>query len=140
MTRIAHSTWSKGAATAGALAALTLTLTACGGSGIDGEYFDSEGYGKLTIEGSSVTYHDFDCEDGKAWIEDEVSASGELNDEGTSVRWASDDEHIAQDSVGGTESMSVESYDSGDVITIGDHEFAPGDEDELLDTYSERCS
>lgn len=136
------ATRTRVAATAAVLAGITLTLAGCGGSDLDGEYFDE--YGRLTIDDSSVIYHRFDCEDGNAWVEEEPSASGELGEEHTSIRWASDDEHIAQDSIGGITSLNSEDFDSGAVITItgdqGEYEFTPGDEDEALTTYSERCT
>lgn len=130
---------------AAAAALVGITLTACGsGSGMDGTYYayhDEDAHGQLIIDDSSLIYYPLECEDGKAWVDTEdVDAKGELNEEGTAVRWASDDEHIATDAVGGTESVSVEEFESGKVITIGDHEFTPGDEEEILKAVSESCS
>lgn len=125
------------------VAGFALTLTACGGgSGMDGEYYDDRGGGRLTIDGRSVTFHPFECENGEAWVDEEsLDASGEINEDHTSVRWASDDEHVGLTAtVGGTEPISLSEFDSGNVVTIGDNEFAEGDEDELLEAYSQKCS
>lgn len=148
-TRIAAPT--RTAALVAGIAGLTLTLTACGGgSGLDGEYFAEDG--KLVIDGSSVTYRAFDCPDGPsvtrgdpidpAVLEDEPSAMGELSDDGTQIRWASDDEHIENDSIGGTTAVTSEEWESGDIIRItgedDQYEFTPGDEDEILQAYADQ--
>lgn len=129
---------------------MALALTACGGgSGLEGEYFADRG--KLVIDGSSVTYTAFDCPDGPsvtkgdpidpAVLEEDPSAVGELSDDGTQIRWASDDEHIERDSIGGTTSIASEEWDSGDVVRItgegGEYEFTPGDEEEILQSYAD---
>lgn len=141
-TRILKASPTRSSALVMGVASFALALSACGGgSGMDGEYYDDEGRGKLTIEGGTVTYNPFECEDGNAWLDEEsVDASGEINEDGTSVRWASDDEHIGLGTVGGTEPISMSEFDSGNVVTIGDNEFVQGDEDELIDAYSEKCS
>lgn len=124
------------------VAGLALMLTACGGgSALEGEYFAEDG--KLVIDGNSVTYRPIRCGGDEAWIEEEPTAEGELNEEGTAVRWASDEEVVgsggtgSRDEVGGTESVSSEEFDSETVITIGESEFTSGDEEEVLDLYLE---
>lgn len=144
--RLSHT---KPATLAAAVAGLALTLTACGGagggSGFDGEYYADKG--QLVVEGSTVTYYPFECPEGPsvkrgdpidpATINAEPDATGELSDEGDQVRWASDDEHMENDSIGGTTPITFEEWDSGNVVQIEGHEFVPGNEEEILQTHAE---
>lgn len=131
------------AATAAVLAGLTLTLAGCG-SAADGDYFHE--YGKLTVDGSSVTYFRFDCSESsnEAVVNEESDATGTLNDESTSIMWASDDEHVGMEAVGGTMTFSAQEFgDQTRIMISGEDDeftFTPGEEEAALATYSDgRC-
>lgn len=118
---------------AAAAAALTivaaLTLSACSGNDLDGAYYDKSG--RITIDGSSVTYHTFGCEGtGKSAviINDKAKKTGELNDAGDQVIWSGG---------GGTKPITVSK--SGDTIDIDGKQYAVMDKKDAMDGYKRMC-
>ncbi|TDD26645.1 hypothetical protein E1287_36090 [Actinomadura sp. KC06] len=119
--------WTAAAAALTIVAALT--LSACGGSDLDGAYYDEDG--RITIDGSSVSYHTFGCEStGKSAviINDEAKKTGELNDAADQVIWSGGR---------GTEPIIVSK--SGDTIDIDGKQYAAMDEKEAMDGYKNMC-
>ncbi|MFC4054944.1 hypothetical protein ACFOY4_35100 [Actinomadura syzygii] len=120
----------KRAAAAAVLAVMAaLALSACGGSDLDGAYYDRNG--KIIIDGSSVTYHTFGCQStGKSAvvINDKAKRTGELNDAGDQVIWSGG---------GGTEAITVS--ESGDTVDIGGKQYSAMDEKEAMDGYKRMC-
>ncbi|TDD82208.1 hypothetical protein [Actinomadura rubrisoli] len=118
---------------AAAAAALTIVaapaLSACGGSDLDGAYYDKSG--RITIDGGSVTYHTLGCEStGKSAviINDKAKKTGELNDAGDQVIWSGG---------GGTKPITVSK--NGDTIDIDGKRYAVMDEKEAMDGYKHMC-
>lgn len=138
-TRTERRTRTGLAAAAAALAAMTLVLAGCGGGGdskVEGSYYNDEG--RLSIQGTSVEYHDFGC-DGNHYpaVDEDPSATGELSRDGTQIVWASDDEKLVDSIVKGTDGVTVS--DSGDSITIKSHTFTSMDEKDALAGYK-KCN
>jgi hypothetical protein len=116
---------------AATLSALVLVLAGCGGDfdGLSGEYYDKEG--QLVIDGSSVAYYAFGCEQaGKsnAVIKSEASSSGELSKDGDQVIW-SDGKGIGK----------VTSSKSGDTVDIDGKQYAKMDKEKALQSYQPMC-
>lgn len=141
-TRTVHVTRTSLAASAAALVAAMAILTGCGAnsgsgsSGLEGAYYSDAG--RLTIKDSTVTYHDFECDNnGFPEIEAEPSASGELTEDSKQIVWASDDEHIDGDRTRGTDDLVVSG--SKDILQIRSYTFKPMDEKDALAGYR-NCS
>lgn len=90
--RTAHVTPTKLAATAAALASLTLVPTGCSGSNSDpdGTYYIEEAnstsdLGQLVIEDGALTHHEYGCEG--VYDEPDVTSTGEFNDDQTQIVW-----------------------------------------------------
>ncbi|MFG1858918.1 hypothetical protein ACGFJT_44285 [Actinomadura geliboluensis] len=121
---------AKQAATAAALTVVTgLALSACGGSDLDGVYYDKSG--RITIDGSSVSYHTFGCEStGKSAvvINDKAKKTGELNDAENQVIWSDGD---------GAKPIVVSR--GGGVVEIDGKQYSAMDEKEAMDGYKRMC-
>ena len=121
---------TKWAAVTMALIAMpALTLSACDGSSLDGKYYDKSG--RITIDGSSVSYHTFGCESaGKSAviINGKAKKTGQLNDAGDQVIWS-----------GGSGSKSITISKSGDTIDIGGDQYVAMDEKKAMDEYRDMC-
>ncbi|MFK4087234.1 hypothetical protein ACI2LF_24215 [Kribbella sp. NPDC020789] len=116
---------------AATLSALVLVLAGCGGDsdGLSGEYYDKEG--QLVIDGSSVAYYAFGCEQaGKsnAVIKSEASSSGELSKDGDQVIWSD-----------GKGTGKVTSSKSGDTVDIDGKQYAKMDKEKALQSYQPMC-
>jgi hypothetical protein len=119
------------APTAMVLLALTFALTGCGGGsdGLSGEYYDKEG--QLVIDGSSVAYYSFGCEQaGKsnAVVESEASSSGELSREGDQIVWSN-----------GKGTGKVTASKSGDTVDIDGNQYTKMDKDKAIQSYQPMC-
>lgn len=118
---------------------LAAGLVACsGGSGLDGEYYDEEG--QLVIQGDSVAFYPFGCSDaveGEAVLERVPSAEGELSKDGAQVVWASDDEHLGSDRIGGSSALVAPG--SGEAVELDGRRFVAMDEDEAVSGYDGMC-
>lgn len=139
---MARHTKTTRTAAAAALALLAAgMLAACGSSGpdLDGTYFGHDG--RVTIDGTDLSYHSLTCSDtevGVANFDDEPDAVGQLTEDGTEVLWATDDEHIDGDSIGGT--MTVTISDSSELLHLEDYQFTAGAEDTVVADYAEGCT
>ncbi|MGC4939329.1 hypothetical protein ACLQ2O_15370 [Kribbella sp. DT2] len=116
---------------AATLSTLVLVLAGCGGDsdGLSGEYYDKEG--QLVIDGSSVAYYAFGCEQaGKsnAVIKSEASSSGELSKDGDQVIWSD-----------GKGTGKVTSSKSGDTVDIDGKQYAKMDKEKALQSYQPMC-
>ncbi|NEA14210.1 hypothetical protein [Streptomyces halstedii] len=95
VTRTAHGAQVKIAVSVAALAAGSLILTACGGSGdgaskLDGTYYvkDVNGtseLGQLVVKGNSVSHHEYTC-DG-VYEKPGVTSTGEFNKDQSQIIW-----------------------------------------------------
>ncbi|MEV7867251.1 hypothetical protein AB0P17_14390 [Streptomyces sp. NPDC088124] len=98
ITRTAHRARAKIAVSVAALAAGSLVLTACGGSGgssgsaskLDGTYYvkDVNGtseLGQLVVKGNSASHHEYTC-DG-VYEKPGVTSTGEFNKDQSQIIW-----------------------------------------------------
>ncbi|MFD9604716.1 hypothetical protein [Streptomyces sp. NPDC059970] len=147
-TRTARATRAKIAATAAALAAGALMLTACGGSSggsdssLDGTYYikDVNGtseLGQLVVKGNTVSHHEYTC-DG-VYEEPDVTSTGEFNKDQTQIIWtvAGDDSRNERT---GTESISTSDNTS---ISINGNAYVRDNSDAgkaLLDAFKAKCA
>ncbi|MFF3127058.1 hypothetical protein ACFVRD_33205 [Streptomyces sp. NPDC057908] len=147
-TRTARATRAKIAATAAALAAGALMLTACGGSSggsdssLDGTYYikDVNGtseLGQLVVKGNTVSHHEYTC-DG-VYEEPDVTSTGEFNKDQTQIIWtvAGDDSRNERT---GTESISTSDNTS---ISINGNAYVRNNSDAgkaLLDAFKAKCA
>jgi hypothetical protein len=116
---------------AAVLSALAFVLTGCGSGsdGLSGEYYDKEG--QLVIDGSSVAYYSFGCEQaGKsnAVIESEASSSGELSKDGDQIIWSN-----------GKGTGKVTGSKSGDTVDIDGKQYSKMEKDKALQSYQPMC-
>lgn len=110
-------------------ASVFLTLSACNGSDFDGKYYDESG--RITIDGSAVSYHTFGCEStGKSAVVINAKAkrTGELNDAGNQVIWS-----------GGGGAKPITFSKGGDTIDIDGKRYTAMDETEAMDGYKHMC-
>ncbi|WP_309082308.1 hypothetical protein [Zhihengliuella sp.] len=118
---------------------LAAGLVACsGGSGLSGEYYDDEG--QLVIQGDSVAFYPFGCSDaveGEAVLESEPSAEGGLSEDGAQVVWASDDEHLGSDRIGGSSALVAPG--TGDAVELDGRRFFAMDKGEAVSGYDGMC-
>lgn len=146
-TRPLRATQARISATAAALAAGALMLTACGGSsgdsdnGLDGTYYiedvnGTSGLGQLVVKGNTVSHHEYTC-DG-VYEEPDVTSTGELSKDQTQIIWtvAGDDSRNERT---GTESISTSDTSIGidDKAYVRENSAAGK---ALLDAFKTKCA
>ncbi|MFC9755225.1 hypothetical protein [Streptomyces sp. NPDC056921] len=146
-TRTLRVTRARIFATAAALAAGALMLTACGGSsgdsdsGLDGTYYikDVNGtsqLGQLVVKGHTVSHQEYTCDGVNE--DPDVTSTGEANKDQTQIIWtvAGDDSR--------NERTGTESISTGDTsISIDGNAYVRDNSDAgkaLLDAFMAKCA
>lgn len=142
ITRTAHVTRTKVAATSAALAGVAFVLAGCGGqsSDLDGTYYIEEAnstsdLGQLVIDDGTLAHHEYGCEG--VYDEPDVTSTGEFNDDRTQIVWtiAGDDQRNDRK---GSESITV----SDTSITIDGDVYVRDDSDAgeaMLSSFETNC-
>lgn len=122
------------------LVGAAVVLAACGGSKTDGTFFDRQG--QLTLDGSKVTYHRFECnDDGTVKLADSPGAEGTLSDDKSSVRWNSGRQVISDVyTVQGTSPVTMISSGKSGVVRIDDFEYRAKNKKKAFEAYERTCT